>query len=103
MNPQVILTAFLILFLTACRSPHSQTTEPQPLVSESQALELAKQKFSMLYPTRINSYRISISGALDKENWYILFTGMGEYAVPGGYTGILVNKKTGEVRVEPGA
>jgi hypothetical protein len=57
----------------------------------------------MLYPTRINSYRISISGAVDKECWYVLFTGMGEYAVPGGYIAMLVNKKTGVVRVEPSA
>jgi hypothetical protein len=68
-------------------------------ISKTRALQLAKERFSELYPGRLKSYRISISSDLYDNAWYVLFTGTGEFAVPGGYTPMLVDKRTGHIRV----
>ena len=68
-------------------------------ISKKRALQLAKERFSELFPGRLKSYRVSMSSDLYEKAWYVLFTGTGEYAVPGGYTPMLVDKRTGQIKV----
>jgi hypothetical protein len=88
----------VVLMLCGCQSRGPNHVEAQN-VSKDQALQIAKQNFSEVYPGRLSSYEISVSGDYSKDDWYVLFTGTEEYARPGGYTPILVNKASGEVKV----
>src|SRR5215471_15763106 len=94
-----LLLALLISFSGCCQPSESRHWGAVGGVSEQRAVELAKQKFSELYPGRLTEYKVSISGDLCKEAWYVLFTGTGKYAKPGGYTPIMVDKATGAIRV----
>ena len=91
----------MIVAICGCQSTGSNQIGREGRVSKSRALEIAKQTFSELYPDRLSSYKVSISTYLYKDAWYVLFTGTGEYAAPGGYTPILIDKRNGKIQVFP--
>ena len=95
------LTSLLISFF-GCQSSRQVNPGKEPNVTRARALQIAKQEFSKLYPGPLREYQISISDDPDENAWYVLFTGTGDYAVPGGHTPILVDKVGGRVQVLEG-
>ena len=98
----IMHTCYSILVAVAlcgCQSSSPNQASAAHKVSKSRALDLAKQKFCEQYPGRLRAYKVSISSDLYKDAWYVLFTGTGDYAVPGGYTPMLVDKTTGRIEI----
>ena len=94
-----LMLLIVALATSGCQHASPRGSLSRPEISEERAVELAKAKFSELYPGRLIYYTISASDRLTPGSWYVLFTGTGPYALPGGYTPITVNKSTGEVTV----
>jgi hypothetical protein len=92
------LLIVLLLFTSGCATDSSIG---QQKISKTEALEIAKREFKMVYPDRVHQHGVNIVESSDLNAWNVWFTGKGIYAVPGGYTKIRVDKITGKAVLLP--
>ena len=89
---------FLLLGSSCCAS---HVHEARGAIPKAEALSRAKREFAKLYPERVAQYDVRIIEDSEDDVWSVWFEGQGEYAVPGGYTRIDVNRTTGKTQVFP--
>lgn len=99
---RVDLLALLIgvLWFASCIRPqHGQLN--QGLVTESKALELAKEEFARR-GYKVSGYVVTIEPNSTGHNWIVWFNKQAAYVAPGEDHAVIVEKATGKVEFMPG-
>jgi len=87
---------FAVVMVSSCTTPRRAT----PLQAW-EGLAIAVKAFcTQQHPVVLSNYEITMSDDIG-DQWNFWFTGRGEFADPGGYTLIRVNKHSAEVTIEP--
>jgi len=85
-----IVALFVCLSCTSCVKDRTTTT----VLTESQAIELAKQEFEKT-GRRVEDYRITAASSTKEDEWIVWFDRNVQYPPPGSTHGVRVDKKTG--------
>ena len=97
------LCFILVIFITSCSLSYTKLlSQEKNMVTEQQAVEIAKEKFLQLGYGSVEHYNIKVTDEFDKTKWSVIFQGIGEYARPGYHAIIDVDKETGKTTYMPG-